>query len=140
MEPDLSYLPTSVQKLVALIGVPLTLRIVDQFGGTTLHLYRSEACVSKLADVVGREGAQKIIGFFGNTPLTVATCGKALTLLRNRDILAMFDRLTMTEGLSARSAVSRIVRDFRVHERSVWRILNTTGEPKLVDERQLSLI
>jgi hypothetical protein len=140
MENDVSHLPSSVQTLIALIGLPLTLRMIDALGGTTLNLYRSDACVERLAATVGRDAAHAIIKFYGNTPVTVATCSKALVLVRNRDLLAKFDRLTQNEGRSARAAVTQIARDYGVHERTVWRVLNTTGEFKPVDARQMSLI
>jgi hypothetical protein len=141
MDADLSPLPESVRTLIALIGLPLTLRMVDRFGGTTLYLYRSDACLAKLTAAVGKEAAEKIIKFFGNTPVTIATCRRALVILRNRDILAKFDRLTMEEKLSARAAVNQIVLDYspNLHERSVWRILKTTGTVKPTDVRQLGL-
>lgn len=142
MDNDLSHLPGSVQKLIALIGLPLTLRMVDVFGGTTLYLYRSDACVEKLSAVVGLDAAQKIIKFFGNTPVTIATCRNALVLIRNRDILATFDRLTLKEGKSARGAVQQIVLDYtpQLHERTIWRILKKTGQIEPVDPRQMSLL
>jgi len=142
MDGDLGHLPGSVQKLIALIGLPLTLRMVDEFGGTTLYLYRSDACVEKLAAVVGAEAAQKIIRFFGNTPVTIATCKNSLVILRNRDILAAFDRLTVREGLSARRAVQKIALGYtpQLHERTIWRILKKTDQVEPVDPRQMSLI
>lgn len=142
METDLSPLPASVQTLIALIGLPLTLRMVDSFGGTTLYLYRSDACMDRLSATVGKEAAQKIIKFFGNTPVTIATCKRALVILRNRDILAKFDKLTLDEKMSARASVHKIVQDYspHIHERTVWRILKTTGTVKPVDPRQLNLI
>ncbi|OON62303.1 hypothetical protein B0920_02155 [Massilia sp. KIM] len=141
MDNDLSHLPGSVQKLIALIGLPLTLRMVEVFGGTTLYLYRSEACVQKLSSVVGAEAAQKIISFFGNTPVTIATCKNALVTLRNRDILARFDHLTMVEKLSARASVLQIVKDYTppIHERTIWRVLKKTGQAEPVDPRQQKL-
>jgi len=51
--------------------------------------------------------------------------------VRNKQALSEFDRLTGPEGLSARQAVERITRLFTpyLHERTIWRILKTTGEP-----------
>jgi hypothetical protein len=142
MDNDLSHLPDSVQKLIALIGLPLTLRMVDVFGGTTLYLYRSDACAEKLSAVVGAGAADKIIRFFGNTPLTIATCKNAMIIVRNRDILAKFDQLTLREGKSARASVQEIVRDYtpHLHERTIWRVLKKTGEVEPVDPRQMSLL
>jgi len=132
----------TAQKLVALVGLPLTLRLVDAYGGRAINLYNSDNSLDRMAELIGRDGAQKLLSFFGNAPFTVPLCKSALTVLRNRTILAEFDRLTIGEGLSARASVARITRMFtpHIHERTIWRVLKTTGEIKAVDPRQMSLI
>ena len=142
MQTDLSCLPMTAQKLVALVGLPLTLRLVDAYGGRAINLYNSDNSLDRMAELIGRDGAQKLLLFFGNAPFTVPLCKRALTILRNRTILAEFDRLTIDEGLSARASVARITRLFtpHIHERTIWRVLKTTGEIKAVDPRQMSLI
>lgn len=142
MQADLSHLPLGAQKLIALIGLPLTLRLVDAHGGCTLNMYNSDNSMDRMAEVVGHDAAAKLLKFYGNAPFTVPLCHSALKAMRNATILAEFDRLTMKEKLSARQAVTSITRLFTpyMHERTIWRILKTTGEVKPVDERQLSLI
>jgi hypothetical protein len=139
---DLSHLPSSAQKLIALIGLPSTLRLVDVHGGCTLNLYNSENSLERMAETVGREAAVVLFKFYGNAPFTVPLCHRALKIVRNAEILAEFDRLTMQEKLSARASVIRITRRFKphIHERTIWRILKTTGIPEPVNERQMSLI
>lgn len=142
MQTDLSYLPMTAQKLIALIGLPLTLRLIDAYGGRAINLYNSDNSLDRMAELIGRDAAQKLLSFFGNAPFTVPLCKRALTVLRNRVILAEFDRLTMTEGMSARASVARITRVFtpHIHERTIWRVLKTTGEVQVADSRQMSLI
>lgn len=139
---DQSHLPKSAQTLIALIGLPSTLRLVDEYGGNAVNLYNSETSLDRMGETVGRENAGKLLKFYGNTPFTVPLCMQALKSVRNAEILAEFDRLTMEEKLSARASVVRITRKFtpHIHERTVWRILKTTLEPKKIDPRQLSLI
>ncbi|MFZ6644443.1 hypothetical protein ACO0LO_01895 [Undibacterium sp. TJN25] len=142
MQSDLSHLPQSAQKLIALIGLPATLRLVDAHGGHAINLYNSENSLERMAESVGREAAQKLLKFYGNDPFTVPLCHRALKAVRNKEVLAEFDRLTMEEGLSARASVTRITRKFTpyIHERTIWRILKTTEEIQSVDPRQLSLL
>lgn len=142
LQSDLSHLPMGAQKLIALIGLPLTLRLVDAYGGRTINLYNSEASLDKMASTVGHDAALKMLKFYGNVPFTVPLCHQALKVVRNREILAEFDRLTMTEKQSARTAVTNITRMFTpyLHERTIWRVLKTNGEIKVTDPRQLSLI
>jgi hypothetical protein len=142
MQTDLSHLPSSAQKLIALIGLPATLRLVDAHGGCALNLYHSENSLERMGETVGRDAAFKLLQFYGNAPFTIPLCHRALKAVRNAEILAEFDNLTMRDGLSARAAVARITRRFTpyIHERTIWRILKTTGDVKVVDPRQMSLI
>lgn len=143
MQPDLSTLPASVQKLIALIGLPATLCLVDKFGGCIITLYDSENSLQRMADTIGQDAAIKLLKFYGNAPFTVPLCYRALKSVRNADVHAEFDRLTMEEKLSARAAVARITRRFTpyLHERTIWRILKRSSAPvKLDDPRQMNLI
>lgn len=142
METDLSHLPESAQRLIALIGLPATLCLVDKFGGCTITLYGSENSLQKMSDVIGREAAMKLLKLYGNAPFTVPLCHHALKAVRNADIIAEFDRLTMGEGMSARASVIKITRRFTpyLHERTIWRILKRSTAPKQVDPRQMNLI
>ncbi|WP_136414796.1 hypothetical protein [Herbaspirillum sp. ST 5-3] len=142
MHTDLSHLPTSAQKLIALIGLPATLCLVDKFGGCTITLYGSENSLQKMTDIVGQDAAFKLLKFYGNAPFTVPLCHRALKAVRNADIHAEFDRLTMQEGLSARASVTKITRRFTpyLHERTIWRILKRSTAIKPIDPRQIPLL
>lgn len=142
VQTDLTHLPMGAQKLIALIGLPMTLRLVDVHGGHTINLYNSENSMERMAEVVGMDAAHKLLKFYGNAPFTVPLCHHALKAVRNAEILATFDRLTMQENQSARAAVTTITRLFTpyIHERTIWRILKTNGQVKTVDPRQMSLI
>lgn len=142
MHTDLSHLPTSAQKLIALIGLPATLCLVDRFGGCTITMYGSDNSLQKMADVIGQDAAMKLLKFYGNAPFTVPLCHRALKAVRNADIHAEFDRLTMEEGLSARSSVVKITRRFTpyLHERTIWRILKRSTAIQPIDPRQMNLL
>lgn len=143
MQTDLSHLPTTAQKLVAVVGLPCALRLLDAYGGRTVNLYNSENSLEKMAALIGRDASEKLLKFFGNAPFTVPLCQQAMRLVRNKEVLATFDKLTSgPDGLSARQAVSQITRLFTpyLHERTIWRILKTTGEVEETDPRQMSLI
>ena len=141
MQTDYSHLPPTAQKLIALIGLPLTLRLVMEFGGTTINLYNSENSLEGMGAIIGRQAAEKMLKFFGNDPFTVPLCTSALRTLRNKRVLAEFDRITLVEKRSARQAVQQITRLFTpgIHERTIWRILKTDGQVKAPDSRQMGL-
>lgn len=143
IDPALAHLPMTAQKIISLVGLMNALRLIDAHGGTAINLYHSTTSLEKMSAIVGREGAEKMLRFFGSDPFTVPTCKNAIIKLRNRQIIAEFDRLTIVDKLSARAAVARITRQFTppLHERTIWRVLKTTGtETKQVDTRQMSLI
>jgi hypothetical protein len=139
----IEHLPKSAQNLIALIGLPSTLRLVDAHGGITINLYNSDTSLERMADLVGQDNARALLKFYGNAPFTVPMCMLALKAVRNAEILAEFDRLTLQEKLSARASVTLITRRFtpHIHERTIWRILKTLPDaPRATDERQMSLI
>lgn len=47
-----------------------------------------------MAEVVGRTAAEALLRFYGDAPFTVPLYHAALKLLRNREILEQFARLT----------------------------------------------
>lgn len=140
--PDLSHLPASAQKLIALIGLPATLRLVDAHGGHMITLYGSDTSLQKMAALIGQDAALKLLKFYGNAPFTVPLCHAALKAVRNATIHAEFDRLTIQENLSARESVLRITRLFTpyLHERTIWRILKRSTAIRHVDSRQMTLL
>ena len=142
MRAHLTHLPESTKKLIALIGLPVTLRLVDVYGGHTINLYNSESSLERMAETVGRDCAQKLLSHYGNDPFSVALCAKALTALRDADIRAEFDRLTTQQDLSGRAAVTHITRKFApITDRTIWRILKKSDvAPEPVDTRQMCLI
>jgi hypothetical protein len=144
MEPNVSHLPSSAQRLVALIGLPATVLLVERHGGKELKLYARGNSVADLAAIIGRAEADKLFDYFGSDPIGVPRCTAALRELRNSRIHADFDRLTGAQGLSGQRAIHHIVESFGLTERQIWRILKTADVPRLVkkpvDERQLSLI
>jgi hypothetical protein len=145
MEPDVSHLPDSAQRLVALIGLPATVVLVEKHGGKEVRLYVRGDSVKRLGEVIGQQAAERLHDYFGREPFDVPRCTAALKGLRNTKIHATYDQMTATAGLSGRTAVHTIVEQFGLTERQVWRILKMSSAPrqakqKPVDTRQLSLI
>jgi hypothetical protein len=145
MQPDVSHLPQSAQLIVGLIGLPATVLLVEKHGGKELSLYQRGDSIKRLGDAIGHPAAEALHEYFGSEAFGVPRCTAALKNLRNGKIHAMFDHLTGVERRSGRVAIHRIVDEFGLTERQIWRILKTSSVPrqakqKPVDERQLSLI
>lgn len=128
-------LPEVVQVIVHLIGLPSTLRLVDQLGGTTFPVALRKSRMGEiryemLADVVGMEAADAMTQHFGGDALYIPMCKAALRELMYRDVRAAFDELTREH--SALHAVSELVKRYRMSDRQIWRILkkgNDEGKP-----------
>lgn len=146
MQPDVSHLPKTAQIFVSLIGLPVTMLLVDQFGGKDLRLYQRGDSLARLASKIGTEPAGKLFAYFGSDQFNVPKCDDLLKALRNARIHAEYDRITVAERRSDREAVHRLVDEFGLGERQVRRILKKPGHtPRAprqayVDPRQISLL
>lgn len=119
-------LPDVVKTIVKLIGLPTTVRLVEQLGGTTfpVALRRSrlgEIRYEALAEIVGPEAADQLTGHFGGDVLYIPRCVKAIRELMYRSIRSEFDMLTREH--TANHAVTRLALRYRMADRHVWRIL-----------------
>lgn len=128
-------LPEIVQTIVRLIGLPTTMKLVDQLGGTTfpVALRRSrlgEIRYEMLSEVVGPDAADMLTKHFGGDMLYIPLCKVALRELLYREIRADFDG--MTREYSALHTVAELVKKYRLSDRQIWRILkkhDDEGQP-----------
>lgn len=144
-QPDVSHLPESAQRLVALIGLPATVLLVEKHGGKELTLYNRGDSVARIAATIGFDGAASLLHFFGSDPFTVPLCTHALRAVRNAKIHAEYDRLTIVDKWTGKASIHHIVDVFRVGERQVKRILKQEShvplvKTKPVDPRQMNLL
>lgn len=119
-------LPDIVKTIVKLIGLPTTVRLVDQLGGTTfpVAMRRSrlgEIRYEALVEIVGPEAADQLTAHFGGDVLYIPRCVKAMRELMYRSIRAEFD--TLTRDHAANHAVTQLALRYQMADRHVWRIL-----------------
>lgn len=125
-EMDISLLPAAVQALARLIGLPATLKLVEEYGGLTLRLpvgarEPGKRMLHDLAQRIGPEAAQLLARHYAVTPLYVPNCKPVL--LRARDAALLRDRQRLAgEGLSERRIVQCLALRYRLTERHVWTI------------------
>lgn len=140
-----SLLPASARDLADLIGLPMALRLVEACGGQVLAIahgkrHKGRLRQQELAAVVGDAAAAKIVRRYGGAYLSIPKCMTALRHARDARLQARFDELT-GGGLSARAAVSVLVREYDLVDSSVWRVLKrpspADGAPD--DSRQRAL-
>jgi len=125
-------LPDFVRLLVRLIGMPKTVMLIEQLGGTTFPVAKrlsrqGEVRYQLLAEVVGVEAADRLTEHFGGEPLYIPTCAKAVRLARDRRIRADFD--TITREHSSLYAVVKLVQRNKLSDRQIWRILKQEDPP-----------
>jgi Mor family transcriptional regulator len=122
-ELDLTILPYIVQDFAHLIGLPLTMRIVEQYGGTRLYIPKGElADDHSLVKLVGREAAEKLQKQYGgdahqDIPLALA----ATRAVRNAEM----------RRKRKHASASQLAREYNTTERNIRMIC---GE--VTDDRQ----
>lgn len=119
-------LPEAIQVMIRLIGLPASVKLVEQLGGTTfpVSLRKSrlgEIRYEALSEVVGSDAADAITKHFGGDSLYIPRCVTALREIMHRSIRRDFDE--MTKEHSAIHSVTQLAVRYRMSDRHVWRVL-----------------
>ncbi len=120
MKLAVDLLPPTMQLVVQLIGLPATLKLVEEYGGTTLWPARTGANAAHLAEVIGETAARALVTHFKD-PIYIALCRAALMAIEHDAIRAEGDALEAA-GASAREAVAALARKFRHSDSYIWRL------------------
>lgn len=115
------------EELVGLIGLPATLELVREKGGTTFTVplgmtYRGQEQREKLVQLIGREQTTTLIGHYGGTSLYVPLCRQIVVDKRDVKINRERDELAR-QGLSERALVRELATRHGLSDRQIWRIL-----------------
>lgn len=119
-------LPAVIQEIVRLIGYPRAMDMVREFGGQELRIPRAEGgdTWAALVEVIGEPATRRLAAEIGvEREIYIAFCYAALKVERNRRIVARYDEL-LHKGHSGRGAVSVLVREFRLSNRQLEKIVN----------------
>lgn len=111
-----------LQEIVGLIGLPITLTLLRERGGTFVHFPKQLTPDHWLIGIVGQAAAVALAERFCGETMVLPLAAKAMRCLRNREILLLYD-----EGVPTRQIALR----FGLNEVTVYRVL---GNPGLVDE------
>lgn len=120
-------LPSAALQLIEVVGLGTALELVRRYPGT--HFPVGKNCTRQgkilhaaLAEVVGEKEAERIEAAYATQrKLWIPKCEGAMLELRNRRIRARFDELTNT--LPAYEAVRELALEFKLVDRTIWRIL-----------------
>ena len=115
----LEDLPETAREIVEIIGLPKALRLVEELGGTSFPLPRSDwdgLRMEMLAKVVGEDATRRLIERYAGTALYIPCCAAAMRAAR--------DRAIQSEYLAG-TPVYRLALKYRLTERRIWQILKT---------------
>lgn len=127
------YLPQSALDLIGVIGETDAATLIEKLGGTTFRVptggrYNKdgELRLFMLADVISITSANKLVKAYATNELYIPRCSQAMAKLRELRIKQQFDTMTAHNAVlkySAREAVAILAREFKMCDRTIWRIL-----------------
>ncbi|MDF5921437.1 Mor transcription activator family protein [Pseudomonas aeruginosa] len=126
-------LPDTVRDMAGRIGLPATLVVVEQLGGTSWRIAegrarRGEARRAALAELVGSDIEEQLHAHYRGEEIYVARCHKALVRWRDLEIVERFEQ-GLRDGQTARSLLSDLARQYNLSDRWIWEIVNRPSEP-----------
>lgn len=135
-------LPPLARELHGLIGIVPTLRLVEEMGGQQFPVSKNQRRqgairFERLAEVVGTRAAQLITHHYGGCVISIPMCADALRELRDRELRADFDHITLEH--TANHAVAVLNRKYRLTERHIWRIVKRSDRQDDANARQMGL-
>jgi hypothetical protein len=112
MSTDLSQFPEIVQDLAEAIGLPATVRLVEQFPG--VRLYVPKKPTPGLIELIGQEPTEQLVAIYGGELVPIPRCVVALRARRNAQLFA---------ARIAGKSLRELALAFALSERHVCRIL-----------------
>jgi len=123
------YLPASVLEFARVIGLESSITLCRELGGVNIRIpvRESSRVAQHLIRVVGREKALLMMSEFGGTgeEFFIPRCSQAIRILRNREIVGAFDRLTME--MSSQDAVTELSIKYRLTYRQIENIVSSSA-------------
>ncbi len=141
MKLSVDHLPKSVRLIAQVIGLPATLALVEHYAGQRLTPPKSGPEYAALAEVIGEAAADKLAAHFRRGQVDIPKCEDAIRAVVHNALRDDFDALTQgAERLSARRAVTELVRRYGYVDRHIWRLLKQSDAGgAVVDSAQAEL-
>lgn len=118
-------LPATIQNIVSIIGHARAMELVRDLGGQSYRfpVGQTSDTWEHLVELIGTSAAARLCQHYGGEEVYIARCDAALRADRNRKIIACYEAL-MAEGYSSRGAISVLVREFKMSNRQIEKIIN----------------
>ena len=131
-----AYLSRGTNEMLELIGAETTAAVLNAYSGQVLFLAKGVSAAGKkrvqqIADTIGRQNAEKLIAVYGGQRQIHVSANHALHRhLRNRRIIAEFDRLTTgSQAITGVAAANLLAQQYRVSARLVHKICSEYEQP-----------
>ena len=123
-----TIMPASILEIIEVIGEGAALKLVQEFGGTTVRL-PAKCNLNEghpIARCIGLDTLTELLKVIGGGRwLHIAQCKRGLIAQRNQEIVKLY---------SAGEKVNNLVRRFHISDRHIWNILGSTA----LDDKQQS--
>ena len=84
----LEHLPDSVHELISIIGVPLTMVIIEHYAGRELSIPTAPHLSPRLIEQIGFDAVKKISAHYQGGKIDVPRCVSAMRAMRDQAIYA----------------------------------------------------
>ncbi|MGH6881565.1 hypothetical protein [Hypericibacter sp.] len=121
MDPDIFLLPKEWRPVAEIVGIDPILKLAQTIGGSQVWVTRNPIFRGKptvLVEIVGREAAEAIEDVFGRGRMMIPRFTRLKRIIRAREM----QQLRMS-GVG----ITKLARQFKMHERSVQRSTRTKG-------------
>ena len=135
----MALMPQGACEIIRTIGEPAALTLFEKLGGTHFPMVKGRTRAGQdrldiLSTVIGETAAQALCKHYsaGNENLYIPLCSNALRFVRDLRIKQGFDELV--RHYSSVQAVNLLVAQYRLSDRTIWRILKTPDVIENVQE------
>ncbi|WP_424410478.1 Mor transcription activator family protein [Pasteurella sp. PK-2025] len=118
-----SHLPSVVHEMISITGFHNVAKIIKRFGGTRFRFTDGAHYFPRLRGLIGEQDAIKLRQHFSSEEVYIPRCDVALRILRNENLKADFDYLTLKEEKSEKIALLDICYKYQLSERQVREII-----------------
>lgn len=118
MKYAVDHLPAALRVIADLIGLRAALKLVAEYGGTTIWPHKTGPEAAHLAEILGEREAAALAAHF-REPIYIPLAMAALRAVEHDAIRREGDELERA-GMSAREAVVRLARKYKRSDRYIW--------------------
>lgn len=132
---DMQLLPPLLREFVAEIGLEKTLRVVERCNGRKVFIPEQPDPAHWLSELIGQADANKVARLFGANFLVMPRAVRALRQMRNRELVAAREQISVNEaihrfGLSRRSVQTIVANERRRQPGAAEEPITQPAEPQ----------